>query len=155
MCSIVLFIGLFILGIVTLVRGRFDFSPTKVAEGAPAYVAGVILLLPFPLAIGTVVIIGILMAARGRLPMPEDQLWLGFVEIGVSLACLGAALLICYLNAGNPYDRRRSRRGRDWDEEEDDYRSRRRRPPRDEDELDDLPPPPRRPAEPGDEHFRA
>lgn len=158
MCSIVLFIGLFVLGIVTLVRGRFDFSPTKVAQGAPAYIAGVILLLPFPLALGVGLIIGIVFATRGRFLVPEDQLWLGLVEVGISLGCLGLALLICLLNAKNPYDRKRARRDRDWDddEEEDDYPPRRRRARIEDDPDEEAPPPrpPRGPSDRGDDRFR-
>lgn len=155
MCSIVLFIGLFILGIVTLVRGRFDFSPTKVAQGAPAYIAGVILLLPFPLAFGVGLIIGIVFATQGRFLVPEDQIWLGLVEVGISLGCLGLALLICLLNATNPYDRKRARRDADWDDEaEDDYPRRRRRSRIEDDPDEEDDPPPRRPSDRGDDRFR-
>lgn len=50
MCCLVE-IGMFVFGIVTLVKGRFQLSRTKVVVGAPAYVIGAILTAVLPVVL--------------------------------------------------------------------------------------------------------
>jgi len=132
-------IAMLIFGIITLVRGKFYVSKTKAAVGGPAYLAGIVLLLPLPIAFTGGFIYGAMMAAEGR---EVDFITVTICEVILVVVCLIIAYTIGNLNAkditreaepidDDDDDRRDSRddRRRDFrdDDDEDDYQSRRRR----------------------------
>jgi hypothetical protein len=118
MCSLALYIAMFVFGIVVLVTGKVNVTGTKVARGAPARIAGVILLLPFPLSLMVGILIGVIMGASGKIPDQQSLLTIGaIVEFGIIFLCFAAAMLVAGLSAV-PKDEF-ARRRRPYDEEED------------------------------------
>jgi protein-S-isoprenylcysteine O-methyltransferase Ste14 len=100
MVTLILYVAMFVAGIVALVTGKFNVTGTKVARGAPARIAGIILLLPFPLSLMIGILVGIVMASSGKLPDQSTLLTVGaIVEFGVIAVCFTAALLIAGMNA--------------------------------------------------------
>ena len=114
-------IGMLVFGIVTLAQGKITFSRTKVVEGAPAYIAGVILLLPLPLAIMAGIFVSLDAIQKGREIDPADSKFL-LIEGGLILACFLLTTVICVACSGEP---RRNRR-----DEEDEWGDIDRRPRR-------------------------
>jgi hypothetical protein len=99
-------IGMLVFGIVTLAQGKITFSRTKVVEGAPAYITGVILLLPLPLAFMVGIMVGLEAAQKGRQIDPLDSKFI-LIEGGIILACFLVVMFICAACSSEP---RRSRR---------------------------------------------
>jgi hypothetical protein len=134
-------IGLIIAGILALVRGKMTVSKNKVATGSPAYIGGVIMLLPIPLAFVLVLAYGILMASR-RGNVDEAQLRTPaiIIEISTLAACFIAAMVIGAVYGKPPVqEKRRKRRDpdEDYDDEDLDRQARRRRRDSDDDEDDE------------------
>lgn len=118
-------IAMLIFGIVTLVRGKFYVSKTRAAVGGPAYLAGVVLLLPLPLAFTGGFIYGAMMAAEGR---EIDNVQLLIAEVILVVICLVIAYIIGNMNAKDVSgEATRERKPRQEDEEEEEYQTRRRR----------------------------
>ena len=57
-------IGVFIVGIVLLVRGTINLTPSRVVRGAPARVIGVLLMLPLVLGQGSEAVYGFAIGAQ-------------------------------------------------------------------------------------------
>jgi hypothetical protein len=97
-------IGMLIYGIVILVTGKYKLSTTKVAEGPPARIAGVFMLLPLPLALLAGFAVGLTMV---REPADLERLRPTFaiLEIGITLTCLIIAVVIGAANGRDPADR--------------------------------------------------
>lgn len=88
-------VGMFVMGIITLVKGRITLSRNRVVEGGPAYIIGGILVAVLPLAFGTGILIGIVIAAKtGAAPTPQQIAPYAFIDVVVVLAALGASLAI-------------------------------------------------------------
>lgn len=128
-----------VFGIMTLVRGSMTISKNKVATGGPAYVAGVLLLLPLPLSFAVGVIIGITVGGDiNRVRELQESGTLVLVELGIIVGCLVLALVIATANAHPPHQRRRSEDDY-YAEDYDDYRRPRRAgPPIERDDYDDF-----------------
>ena len=143
-------IGAFVFGMIALVSGKFKLSRTKVVQGAPARIIGVVLLMPIVLGQGGSIIYGFFVGARkgaavaaqGKTLTPADVeemkkeletplIVFNLVVGGISLvAALGIALATAQAPA------RPRRRDEDYDEDDDeDRRPRRSR----DDEDDDIP----------------
>jgi hypothetical protein len=130
-------IGLLIGGILALVRGKMNFSKNKVATGAPAYIAGVIMLLPIPLAFGIIFCYGFFVGARGGV-IDEKSLRTTaiIIEVGIVLLCLAIAMLIAVIYGEPPLEASRKKRrerfeDEDFEEEDEDRNDRQRKPRRD------------------------
>jgi len=123
-------IGMLIFGIVTLVRGKFYVSKTKAAVGGPAYLAGIVLLLPLPIAFTGGFVYGAMLAAEGR---EIDHTTLLIFEVILVVVCLAIAYTIGNLNAKDltkePADDDVDSRSSDddYDDGDEEYQSRRRR----------------------------
>ncbi|WP_178132531.1 hypothetical protein [Limnoglobus roseus] len=138
-------IGLFIMGIMALIRGTMKFSATRVVEGTPARLLGVLAMLPLPLVFTIGFIIGFMEGAKNPNAGVQDFVekhgkMLAIVEASVTLGIAALVCIIGYSIGGVPESERRRRRRRedDFDDDEDDRPARRRR--RDEDdEYDDRP----------------
>jgi hypothetical protein len=89
-CGYVLYIGMAIMGILALVRGKISVTPRTVVEGPIARIIGVILLLPFPLGFGATMIAVIAAGATTGGPMP---IWIGFIPIASVAVCV----LVCFV----------------------------------------------------------
>lgn len=139
MCYLIAFhITLFVIAILCFVKGKLQISHRWVATGAPAYLAGVILLLPFPLTVVILALMGVIIGRNAAILGPmdgqrlEDTFGLPFFlgTIGVTTACLCIAFFIAMFGARDPEEVEREERrytfgrGRDDDlgDEEDDYR---------------------------------
>lgn len=99
-------IGMLVFGIITLVKGTFQFSRARVVRGGPAYAIGVILVLPLPLAFGIGAVIGAMIAARtGRAPTAQDLPAFGMIDVVLVLTALLASVIIA-LTSAQPVARR-------------------------------------------------
>lgn len=111
MCYLLIFhISLFVFAILCFVKGKLQISHNWVAVGAPAYFAGVVLLLPFPLTIVILVGLGAIIGAQGQFWNPNHfEQWSdthGFAFIlltfGISTMCCSLAFLIGMIWARDP-----------------------------------------------------
>ena len=147
----VLAIGMIIMGLLALIRGRIQLSKAKVVRGIPARLLGALALTPFPVA----TLIAILyMFATGDVKDPDDvERWTqqnqGSVVAIAAGTVLGTALLIVILGfiLAKPMteEDRRPKKQREYDDEvasprqreydDEDDRPRRSR----DDEYDDRP----------------
>src|SRR5262245_56672040 len=106
-------IGMLVGGIVLLAVGKFPLG-NRVSEGVGPRLAGLVLLLPLPLAFGIGMIIGANMAARGvRIDQTELALKFAPLELGIIGVCFIVALAIVLGTAKVP---QRRRRADDYDE---------------------------------------
>jgi hypothetical protein len=97
-------IGMLVFGVITLVKGTFQFSRARIVRGAPAYAIGVILLLPLPVAFGIGAVIGAVVAARtGHAPTAQDLGPYGAIDVALVLLSLLASLVIA-LTTAQPAD---------------------------------------------------
>jgi hypothetical protein len=93
MC-LVLEIIMLVMGIVALVRGKIKIlTRTGEVQGTPARVAGIVMILPLPLALLVVVAFGAGFAASGK--AAESLESLRFIEPALVLICLTIAIAIC------------------------------------------------------------
>lgn len=121
-------IAALVYGIVAVATGRLSLSAKKEARGVPARVAGVLLILPLPLALLTGVVIGTVMAAQGRpIGIGNVPIWIGLVELGIFLVFVIAAFVVAGVNA-QPIEKRRPRRQPELDDDYADDDLRRPRP---------------------------
>jgi hypothetical protein len=122
---LILEIAMLIMGIVALIRGRFQLTRNRVCEGAGARLAGLIMILPLPLAFTVGFYIGANAVASGK--NFDAREWgpkLAMIEAGLIVGCFLLAALIALATGQEP--------------ERDEYRPRRRYDPRrDDDRYDD------------------
>ena len=110
MCGVVVFVMLFY-GLMTLVKGRCSLGRGRVAQGAPARVAGLVLCLPLPLGFFISLVLGIRAAAMGGPIDPRSLLIVdlellaghSFRAFGLTVGCLLLSALITTL-AGKPIE---------------------------------------------------
>lgn len=102
MCCLVE-IGMFVFGIVTLVKGKFQLSRTKVVVGAPAYVIGAILTAVLPVVLLLGIVVGAVFFARtGQEPTAQQRLAFSGVDLAVVAAALVATMAIAFTTAKEP-----------------------------------------------------
>jgi hypothetical protein len=97
MCSLILEIGMLIMGILALVRGKISLTRNRVVTGTPARVIGVVLVLPLPLALVSGFVLGIVLVALsgGAPPKQADLVKYALpLEVGIVLLCGLAAVII-------------------------------------------------------------
>ena len=83
------------LGILAVAKGRFSLSGSRVVEGVPAGLAGVLLLLPLPVSIAIGLLYSETMSAQGD---PFDFLEDGIftlIQLGILVVTLLLAGLVC------------------------------------------------------------
>jgi hypothetical protein len=145
-------IGVFIVGIVLLVRGTINLTPSRVVRGAPARVIGVLLMLPLVLGQGSEAVYGFAIGAQrgferakqGKQFGPEDAAELKKNVVGPAIAINVVGTMLPLLVAlgiavakAEPRDDRRRRHRRPDDEDEDEFDRPRRRRRRYDDEEED------------------
>ncbi len=90
-------IGMFIFGLLALIRGRFALTLRRAAFGANARVIGVVLMLPLPLVFGFSSYVVI--ESAGQEPAAQNLERLARLETRLTLICLLTALGIATLTA--------------------------------------------------------
>lgn len=148
MCSIVLMIGMAVMGIIALATGKIKFSNKLVVKGLPAYLVAAVLLLPFPVAFMVGVLIGLLHATNQPNVPFQPPAWLAFLELGITGLFALIAVLIAALTAKpekkkkrfveDDYDDDDDRLRRRRDNEDDDDQPRRRRNDDDDDDQENT-----------------
>ncbi len=96
MCLFIFEIALFITGLIALITAKFPLNKGVMLLGPKARIAGVLLMLPIPLAFGIGLIIGVLMGT-GALPY-STQDYIPCIEIAIVLACVAGAYGFAYAN---------------------------------------------------------
>ena len=86
-------IGLFVMGVIALVKGKLTLSKTRVVYGTPARLLAIIAFLPLPLAFSAGVVYGVILAAQGR-EVTIDSV--GPTMIGIEVAILVACIAAMY-----------------------------------------------------------
>lgn len=134
-------IGLAIMGILALIRGRMQLSKTKIVTGIPARLLGAMALTPFPIALVVILIYTMISVDNPANPVNvekwvnEHQTNISLIEAGIAI---GMALLIiviaaCIAKPVTEEDRQpRKKPVGDYD----DYEERPRRTSRDDDYED-------------------
>ena len=112
-------IGALIMGIVMLIRGEVKLTRRGVRRGPGIRIAGVILMVPFPLAVGIGLCYTLYRTSQGKQPDPAMPGWMALVELALSVICV---VLACIVAAAFS-ERCRPRRKRydddlDWDDEQ-------------------------------------
>jgi len=122
-------IGMLIVGIMALVKGTVTLSKTRVVEGVPARIAGVIMLLPLPLSFAGGFMLGAsrAMTKGGQVNVQEFQTTLIIMEVAIVLSCLAIGVVIALAASKHPEEKRPERKA-DYDDEPDDRIVRRDRP---------------------------
>ena len=121
---LVLEIALLIAGIAALVTGKLNISRTLRLRGAATRVAGVVLILPLPVAFAAGFAVGLLRAVQGKGINDSFRLVIGLAELGIILACVvGVAVITAVWGQRPP----RKRFAEEEDFEEDDVPARPRR----------------------------
>jgi WD40 repeat protein len=81
-------IGLLIAGLYALITGRLKLSKNRITTGASARFAGILFLLPLPLAFGVLMILAMDRAAHGKpLDSTDWQLTSSLIELGICIVC--------------------------------------------------------------------
>jgi hypothetical protein len=122
-------IATFIFGLVVTITGKMSWSRTRITRGAPARVAGVLLMMPLPVSFLIGILVGLALVAQGRMVVGPDDVprWLLFMEPAIYGIFVIAALWVAGANAREE--------GQTW--VPDQYDPRARRGPGDERGYDD------------------
>ncbi|MEZ0395648.1 MAG: hypothetical protein ABWK53_04350 [Anaerolineales bacterium] len=96
MCLLFFEIALFVSGLIALITAKFPLNKGIVLTGPKARIAGVILMLPIPLAIGAGAIVGVMMGT-GALPYSVQD-YIPCIEIAIVLVCAAGAYAFAYAN---------------------------------------------------------
>lgn len=96
-------VGMFVFGIVTLVKGRFQLNRTKVVVGAPAYAIGAILVSVLPVVFVIGAIVGVAAVMQTGQPIAANErfryAWIDASVVGLALL---ATMGIAFANAKEP-----------------------------------------------------
>lgn len=96
-------VGMFVFGIVTLVKGRFQLNRTKVVVGAPAYAIGAILVSVLPVVFLGGVLVGVAAVMKTGQPINANQrldyVWIDVGAVGLALL---ATMVIAFATAKEP-----------------------------------------------------
>jgi len=116
-CTIVLEIGMLIMGIVALVKGKISLTANRVVYGIPARIIGALLMLPLPLVFGGVMVLGVFMAAQGK-PVDRENLRppAAIMEISI-LVIIGITVVVIGLATAGKPPRKKKRLPRDEPDE--------------------------------------
>jgi hypothetical protein len=96
-------IGLMVMGIIALVKGKLTLTKNRVVHGTPARLLAILTFLPMPLAFASGVTYGVYLVAQGR-EVTEDSVrytMIG-VEVGILVLCIVALYAIGWKLAGPP-----------------------------------------------------
>lgn len=94
-------IGLIVMGIIALVKGKLTLSKTRVVYGTPARMLAIIAFLPIPLSIVGGLAIGVFYASQGKPVTPESlRVPAILMELGVLVVCIVAMYAIGWSLAG-------------------------------------------------------
>ena len=82
-------IGLLVAGLIAVVTGKFKLTKRRLVVGAPARIAGLVLMLPLPLALAMAFVIALTEAGPGRrFDAAQWQGTLTLVELGLIAVCV-------------------------------------------------------------------
>jgi len=138
---IVLQIGLLIYGIATLASAELTLGGRHAARGVPAYFAGLLFMVPLPLALTIGAMLGVANPAMFN-GANDSLILLALAEWVLTLGCLGLVMGVAYANSTEgKSEYRRPRRRRDEPGEDDAAP-----PDRDEGRISNTPRPSRPPA---------
>jgi len=85
-------IAMLVIGFLALVRGKLTITPTKVVEGAPARLLGMLAMTPLPLALAAGIAIAVVQGPADPEKFAEDNRWtLIAIEAGI---VIGIAILV-------------------------------------------------------------
>src|SRR5262245_20365085 len=108
---LILEIVMLIMGLVALIRGRIQLAGSRSVEGPAARIAGMILMLPLPLAFAVGFYLGAQAVATGKnVTSGQFQLTLVLIELGLLVGCFIVALLVCLVGSSTDDGRRVYRR---------------------------------------------
>ncbi|HEY3788664.1 MAG TPA: hypothetical protein VGL71_07405 [Urbifossiella sp.] len=116
-------IAMIIVGLVALIRGKMTITKSKVVEGLPARLLGLVALTPIPIALTVGVAFVLIAAPNNPEKFAEDNKWtLTLIEvvivIGIAIVVFGVGAII----AEPPRQLKRRRRYEEYDDDnEDDY----------------------------------
>lgn len=94
-------IAMLVMGILALVQGKVQLGQGYGLAGAPAYLAGVVMLLPIPAAFVFIVVLNANYASKGYAEIPPGDAWIPIageaaiavlallVVAGIAVACAG------------------------------------------------------------------
>ncbi|HEV3079992.1 MAG TPA: hypothetical protein VGY66_09440 [Gemmataceae bacterium] len=94
-------------GIMAIAKGQIRMLGSRTVEGTPARIAGVILILPLPLALVAGFMYGVILASQGREFDEKAKPIAAIMEAAIFLVCMTAAVIVT-LTAKQPRRRRRS-----------------------------------------------
>jgi len=84
-------IGLLIVGIMALVRGKLPLTKKRVVYGLPARLLAIIALLPIPVTFVAAIVFAIVMDTRGQNPASSAVRWTGAgIEAAIVILCIAA-----------------------------------------------------------------
>jgi hypothetical protein len=87
----ILEVGLFVFGIVTLVKGEFQVSGDRVVTGLPAYMIGLIMMATLPMILVTAIVIGIVQEMQN--PNGGGAFDFGYVLVDIGGLVVAGALI--------------------------------------------------------------
>jgi hypothetical protein len=93
-------LAVFFFGIISL-TGEFPITRSKVVRGKPAFIVGILLIVPFPAAVGINLLIKSIVIAETGEPPGRDG---NFIELGAFAVCLAAALVVALVAHKHPKD---------------------------------------------------
>ena len=98
-----LYVGLFIAGLIALIKGKLTLGKNRVATKAAARVAGAVFLLPVPLAFGILMIVAFVRVSEGKAVDNDDwKLTSSLIELGVCVFCALAGFGIALAGSAPP-----------------------------------------------------
>lgn len=84
-------IGLMVMGVIALVKGKLTLTKDRVVYGTPARILAILAFLPLPLSFVTGMIYGMYLATQGRTGLDDsNRLWAIGIELGILVACIVA-----------------------------------------------------------------
>ena len=139
---IALEIAFTIFGLLAVIRGKMTLTKTRVVEGLPARLLGLVAMIEFPMALTAGIIYGLFKAKHGNGQMDEKELViLTGIELGFFVVMCIVVFSIGFLLAVDPTRKKKRKRRKEYNEHdeyqyEDDRPS--RKPSKDSDKDDKM-----------------
>lgn len=94
---------LLLTGIFALAKGELKLSGSKISRGTPARLAGVLMILAFPIAIGVSIAVPVMMALfRKPLNLDDPPFWRRFLPLVVMIVVAVLALVVAFRGTNTP-----------------------------------------------------
>ncbi len=138
-------IGMFIAGVMALIKGRMTISKTRAVEGVPARLLGLIAMTPLPIVLLVGVVIGVIQGDNAQALLANNNLAMILTEagivIGIAVLVFGVGFALSTDVSDTPKKKKKTRRvvdtdyGEDVGSEEEERPRRRRRVQSDDEEF--------------------